>query len=163
MYHVERTLFIAYDDAYIYCDNARIVVKLGEDKHYFGYDNVESIIIFTDKTTLSVYTMRNCAEHKITIHYVSKYGKYIGSFMGYETGNILLRKLQFEMIGTEKEKEYIRSLLAAKFKIPSGNSRPFNDRDESVFYFRFQYLKNKINCFTSGISNICKKKSFIVV
>ena len=49
------------------------------------------------------------------------------------------------------------------FKIPSGNSRPFNDRDESVFYFRFQYLKNKINCFTSGISNICKKKSFIVV
>lgn len=116
MYHVERTLFIAYDDAYIYCDNARIVVKLGEDKHYFGYDNVESIIIFTDKTTLSVYTMRNCAEHKITIHYVSKYGKYIGSFMGYETGNVLLRKLQFEMIGTEKEREYIRSLLAAKFK-----------------------------------------------
>ena len=49
------------------------------------------------------------------------------------------------------------------FKIPSGNSQPFNDRDESVFYFRFQYLKNKINCFTSGISNICKKKSFIVV
>lgn len=43
------------------------------------------------------------------------------------------------------------------FKIPSGNSQPFNDRDESVFYFRFQYLKNKINGFTSGISNICKK------
>ena len=48
------------------------------------------------------------------------------------------------------------------FKIPSGNSRPFNDRDESVFYFRFQYLKNKINCFTSAF-RISAKKSFIVV
>ena len=43
------------------------------------------------------------------------------------------------------------------FKIPSGNSRPFNDRDENVFYFRFQYLKNKINCFTSAFRISVKK------
>ena len=43
------------------------------------------------------------------------------------------------------------------FKIPSGNSRPFNDRDESVFYFQFQYLKNKINCFTSTFRISVKK------
>ena len=43
------------------------------------------------------------------------------------------------------------------FKIPSGNSRPFKDRDESVFYFRFQYLKNKINCFTSAFRISVKK------
>ena len=28
---------------------------------------------------------------------------------------------------------------------------------KAFFYFRFQYLKNKINCFTSDASNICKK------
>ena len=43
------------------------------------------------------------------------------------------------------------------FKKPSGNSRSFNDRDESVFYFRFQYLKNKINCFTSAFRISVKK------
>ena len=37
------------------------------------------------------------------------------------------------------------------------SSRPFNDRDESVFYFRFQYLKNKINCFTSAFRISVKK------
>ena len=40
---------------------------------------------------------------------------------------------------------------------PSRDARPFNDRDESVFYFRFQYLKNKINCFTSAFRISVKK------
>lgn len=47
-------------------------------------------------------------------------------------------------------------------RIKSGNSWPFNDRDESVFYFRFQYLKNKINGFTSAF-RISAKKSIIAM
>ena len=43
------------------------------------------------------------------------------------------------------------------FKIPSGILSHSMTEMKAFFYFRFQYLKNKINCFTSGISNICKK------
>ena len=42
-------------------------------------------------------------------------------------------------------------------RIKSGNSWPFNDRDESVFYFRFQYLKNKINGLSSAFRIFVKK------
>lgn len=116
MYHVERTLYILNDKAHIYCDNDRIAIDIDGNKYYFGYDNIESIVIFTNKTTLSVYTMRNCAEHKITIHYVSEAGKFMGSFVGYENGNVLLRKMQFDMIGTEKATGYVQNVLAAKLK-----------------------------------------------
>ena len=54
-------------------------------------------------------------------------------------------------------KVYVFFVLSKFFKIPSGNSRPFNDRDESVFYFQFQYLKNKINGLLSAFRRSVKK------
>ncbi len=148
MYQVERTLFILTENVYIHCDNERIAVESNGKKYYLGFGTIESIIIFTDTTTLSVYTMHNCSEHKITIHYISKSGKYMGSFYGCESGNVLLRKLQFEMIDTEKASKYVKNLLAAKMKNSVWNLKYFGHHSEK---------KDEINKTCDQIIQIIKK------
>lgn len=117
MYHIGKTLFLISEKSYLYCDDATILIQMANGaKHRLGYDTLSQIVIFYENTTLSAYVMNRCAEHKISIHYVSVYGRYLGSFMSYKVGNVCLRKLQFDMIGTEKSVMYVRNVIAAKCK-----------------------------------------------
>lgn len=117
MYHVGKTLFIVSEKVYISCDNATILVKNEHGQKYrFAYEILQQIVLFYEDTVLSVYVMNRCAEHAITIHYVSKYGRYLGSFLGYKNGNVMLRKAQFDMSNTEKSVAFVQNLLAAKIR-----------------------------------------------
>lgn len=118
MYHVGKTLFVL-EKAYIFCDNNTISLKIDSDengKTRFGYNMLSQIVFFNENTVLSAYVMNQCAEHKITIHYVSKYGKYLGCFSGYKNGNVMLRRAQFLMIDTQKSVDYVRNLIGAKIR-----------------------------------------------
>lgn len=117
MWSVGRTIYLVSEGSYVRCNDVTITVDMKDgSSHSVGYDAISQIVIFYDATTLSAYVMRCCAEHLITIHYISCYGKYIGSFMGDKTGNVLLRRLQFQMIGSSKSLELVRNLLCAKFR-----------------------------------------------
>lgn len=117
MYQIGKTLFVISCKVYLYCDNACVIVRTEDDiKYRFGYSMLSQIVLFYEDTVLSAYVMNRCAEHKITIHYVSKYGRYLGSFLGYKNGNVMLRRCQFLMIGTEKSVGYVRNLVAGKIR-----------------------------------------------
>ena len=117
MFSIGKTVYLLHEGTYIYCDDSAITFKLADGrKQSLAYHVVSEIIIFYN-TTLSVYLMKMCTEHHIIIHYVSPYGRYIGCFLGDYSGNVVLRKKQFEMLNElDKSLDYVRNLLCAKFK-----------------------------------------------
>lgn len=117
MFNIGKTVYLLHEGTYIYCDDSAVTFKLADGrKQSLAYHVISEIIIFYN-TTLSVYLMKMCAEHHIIIHYVSPYGRYIGCFLGDYSGNVVLRKKQFEMLNeSDKLLDYIRNLLCAKFR-----------------------------------------------
>lgn len=117
MYRLGRLIFLTTPGFYIHCTDVHVVFEQdGQPKRNIMYRDLESIVVFHDRTTLSAYVMRKCAENGIAIHYVSTYGKYLGSFVGYDKTNVMLRKLQFQMIDSQKGFRYVQCLLQAKLK-----------------------------------------------
>lgn len=114
MFSVGKTVYLLTEGTYIHCENDTITFEMKNGtKQRLAYHVVSEIIIFYN-TTLSSYVMYQCSKHQIIVSYISTYGVYYGSFVGGFTGNVLLRKKQFDMIDSEKSVNYIRNLIGAK-------------------------------------------------
>ena len=115
MIQIGKTVYLFTEGTYIFCEDDTITFKLNDGRQQrLAFHVVSQIIIFY-RTTLSSYIMYQCSKHNIIIIYISPHGKYYGQFNGELSGNVLLRKKQFDMIDTQKATEYVRTELAGKF------------------------------------------------
>ena len=113
MIKVGLTLYL-FNKCYIHCKDDVIEIVSDDKKCRFPYENVSEILLFYKDITLSSYLVQKCSENNIIIHCLSPYGFYQGAFWGQLSGNVVLRKKQFDMIHTEKEISYAKNEIAGK-------------------------------------------------
>lgn len=109
-----NVLYILSEDSYVYCKNENIAVKInGEDKAHIPAHTIESIV-FLKNTTVSTPLIGFCGERGISISFHSDNGKFYGRTYGAVSGNVLLRKKQFDIINSEQSVEIVRNILSGK-------------------------------------------------
>ena len=112
-----NTLYILTPDSYLYCRNENICVKIGdEDKVSISALSIEAIVCF-GKNTVSTPLIGFCAERGISLVFLSEHGRFLARVEGPVSGNILLRKRQFESLSDRSfSSSFVRTLLMAKIR-----------------------------------------------
>ena len=103
-----NTLYVLSPDSYLYCRNETICVKIGgEDKVAVPALSVESVVCF-GKETVSTPLIGFCAERGISLVFLSEHGRFLARINGPVSGNVLLRKRQYESL---QKKQFVSSLV----------------------------------------------------
>ena len=112
-----NTLYILTPDSYLYCRNENICIKIGdEDKVSISALSIEAIVCF-GKNTVSTPLIGFCAERGISLVFLSEHGRFLARVEGPVSGNILLRKRQFESLSDRSfSSSFVRTLLMAKIR-----------------------------------------------
>lgn len=93
-----NTLYILTPDSYLYVRNGSVAIRVGtEEKYSIPAHNLDAIVCF-GQNTVSTPLISLCAENDITLTFISNTGKFIGRFCGPVSGNVLLRKRQYQSI-----------------------------------------------------------------
>jgi len=101
-----NTLYVTIPDAYLACDGENVLVKVKEEiKFRVPVHNLEGIICF-GFAGASPGLMNLCCERGVSLSFLTKYGKFMGRVTGKVSGNILLRKKQYQW--TENEAIVLR-------------------------------------------------------
>jgi len=122
---LQNTLYVLTPNSYLYCQNETIAIKVnGEEKIRIPSHTIESIVCF-GSNTVSTPFIRFCGERNIGLSFHTEYGQFLGRIFGPVTGNVLLRKKQYEIAGdSSRACEIAKLILYAKI----ANSRNFLHR-----------------------------------
>lgn len=116
-----NVLYILTDGYYLHLENENIVIMSGgKTLARIPSHTIESIV-FLNNATVSAPLVGYCGEKRIGISYHTPSGRFLGRFSGPVSGNVLLRKKQYDIIDTPISTEVVRNILSGKFV----NSRNF--------------------------------------
>lgn len=112
-----NTLYVLTPESYLFCRNENICIRIGEhEKLCVPALTIDSIVCF-GKMTVSTPLLQYCAEHGISVTFVTETGRFMGRFYGSVSGNVLLRKRQYESLNEDTfRKQFVRSVLLAKLR-----------------------------------------------
>ena len=112
-----NTLYVLTPESYLFCRNENICIRVGEhEKLCVPALTIDSIVCF-GKMTVSTPLLQYCAEHGISVTFVTETGRFMGRFYGSVSGNVLLRKRQYESLNEDTFcKQLVRSVLLAKLR-----------------------------------------------
>lgn len=112
-----NTLYVLTPDSYLFCRNETICIKIGgEEKTAVPAISIDAIVCF-GKATVSTPLMGFCAERGISLVFLSETGHFLARVEGPVSGNVLLRKRQYESLNEpEFVTVFVRSLLMAKLR-----------------------------------------------
>lgn len=116
MKKLQNVLYILTPNSYLFCQNEAIGIKIGgEEKVRIPSHTIESIVCFGN-TTVSTPFIAFCGKRNIGLSFLSDYGKFYGRIYGPVSGNVLLRKRQYELMENQEFRaEIVRSILYTKF------------------------------------------------
>lgn len=112
-----NTLYVLTPESYLLCRNENICIRIGEhEKLCVPALTIDAIVCF-GKMTVSTPLLQYCAEHGISVTFVTETGRFMGRFYGSVSGNVLLRKRQYESLNEDTfRKQLVRSVLLAKLR-----------------------------------------------
>lgn len=112
-----NTLYLLTPDSYLFCRNETIAVKIGgQEKNAVPAKDIEAIVCF-GQMTVSTPLLEFCGERGISVTFLSSHGHFCGRFYGPVSGNVLLRKKQYESISQpEFAKRLVQDILYSKIK-----------------------------------------------
>ena len=112
-----NTLYVLTPDSYLFCRNETICIKIDEtEKVSVPALSIEAIVCF-GKTTVSTPLIGFCAERSISLVFLSERGRFLARVEGPVSGNVLLRKRQYESLNDpDFSVAFVRSLLMAKLR-----------------------------------------------
>ena len=110
-----ETIYILTPESYVYHRNENICLSIGEkEKASVPAIQVDSIVFF-GKNSLSTSLIRFCGERKISLTFLDQNGRFYGRVCGPVSGNILLRKRQYESLNNEAfAVQAVRDILFGK-------------------------------------------------
>lgn len=116
-----NTLYILTPDSYLFCRNETVCVKIGEEeKVSVPALSIDAIVCF-GKATVSTPLIGFCAERGISLVFLSPHGQFLARVEGPVSGNVLLRKRQYESLHEPAfSAAFVRSLLLAKLRNSKG-------------------------------------------
>ncbi len=92
-----NTLYVTLEGAYLRKDGAAVEIRHErETKLRVPLHNLEGICTFGWDTTASASLMHACAEADVSLSFHSPHGKFLASARGPQSGNILLRRAQYQ-------------------------------------------------------------------
>ncbi|MFH2138672.1 MAG: type I-C CRISPR-associated endonuclease Cas1c [Candidatus Omnitrophota bacterium] len=95
MKHLLNILFVTTQGSYLHKEGETIVVKVGDDTRLrLPVHTIGGIVCF-GQVSMSPYLMGFCAEHKVTVSFLTEYGRFLASVKGKTQGNVLLRRTQY--------------------------------------------------------------------
>lgn len=112
-----RTLYILTPDSYLYWRNENVCIKVGgTEKVAIPALTLDAIVCF-GQMTVSTPLLQACGEHGISVTFLSERGQFQGRFYGPVSGNVLLRKRQYESLDQEEFCcGFVQNLLYAKIR-----------------------------------------------
>ena len=112
-----ETMYIMTPDSYLYHRNENICVSIGgTEKASVPASQIDSIVFF-GKNSFSTSLLACCGERNITITFLDEWGRFSGRVCGAVSGNILLRKRQFDSLNNpEFVSETVRHILIGKMR-----------------------------------------------
>lgn len=112
-----ETLYITTPESYLFERNGNICISIGgAERASVPITQVNSIVLF-GKNTLSTALLAFCSKNDVTISFLSENGFFEGRLCGPVSGNVLVRKRQFESIeNTAFVSCFVRDLLYCKIR-----------------------------------------------
>lgn len=112
-----NTLYIMTPESKIFLRNETISIKVGgEEKMSVPAKDIDGIVCF-GQMTVSTPLIGFCAEHGISITFLSEYGRFYARVCGPVSGNVLLRKKQYESLtDVNFSRQFVRDILFAKIR-----------------------------------------------
>jgi CRISPR-associated protein Cas1 len=93
-----NTLFVTLEGAYLRKDGEAVAVRHEHaTKLRVPLHNLEGIVTFGWKTTVSASLMAGCHQHGVSVTFLNPHGKFIASSYSGVSGNILLRRKQYRV------------------------------------------------------------------
>ena len=110
-----ETLYILTPDSYVYHRNENVCVSIGgTEKASIPISQIHSIVFF-GKNTASTSLFGFCSNHDVTISFLDQFGNFEGRLCGKVSGNVLLRKRQYEQLHDRSMMNTaVRNILYAK-------------------------------------------------
>lgn len=110
-----ETLYVTTPESYLFCRNENICVKIGgEEKASIPAVMLDGIVCFGEMT-VSTPLIGFCAEHGITLTFLSSNGRFYSRICGPVSGNVLLRKRQYQALDdADFQMKFVQNLLVGK-------------------------------------------------
>jgi len=110
-----NTLYVTTQGAWLGMEGETVHVKIdGETRLRVPLHMLESIIVFGN-ISLSQYLMGRCAEHGISISYLTEWGRFLARVVGPVSGNVILRRTQYRWADEyEKSASISKVIIGAK-------------------------------------------------
>lgn len=110
-----NTLFVMQPDLYLSLEGENIVLLKEKKKiNQIPLHNLESVVTFGYVGT-SPALMGYCAEHNISLVFLTKSGRFRARVVGKSKGNVLLRKKQYQLSEDETQSTFIaRNFILGK-------------------------------------------------
>lgn len=92
-----NVLFVTLAEAIVYLEAENVCVKKDDEVLLrIPLINLEQIVLFNHYGATS-HLLGECAKRKISISFLNEYGRYLGTFHGESSGNVLLRREQYRI------------------------------------------------------------------
>ena len=112
-----NTLYVLTPESYLFCRNENICVQVGgAEKLSVPALTIDAIVCF-GKMTVSTPLLEFCGTHGISVTFLTQSGHFMGRFYGPVSGNVLLRKRQYETLSDPAFcRSFVQSILFAKLR-----------------------------------------------
>lgn len=112
-----NTLYVLTPESYLCCRNENVCVQVGGvEKVAVPALSIDAIVCF-GKMTVSTPLLEFCGKRGISVTFLTQTGHFMGRFYGPVSGNVLLRKRQYETLSSEAFcKRFVQTLLYAKIR-----------------------------------------------
>lgn len=110
-----NVLYILTENNYLHLENENVVIMNGGNVvARIPAHTLESIVLLNNGT-VSTPLIGYCGSKGIALSFHSATGKFYGRIYGPVSGNVLLRKKQYEIINCSESIEIARNILSGKF------------------------------------------------
>lgn len=150
MKKIEKTLYVTTDNTYLHCQKDAIAIVIDkEEKMRLPANSVEYIICLGN-TTISSPFIKFCGEHHIQLSFLSPYGNFYGRINGPTTGNVLVRKKQYELLVKNEQVPIGKNIILGKAinsknVLKRGLRDTLNENDKEKFTNAINIIDNNID------------------
>ena len=117
MKHLLETKYVLTPESYLFHRNENICLSVGgQEKASVPAAQVDSVVLF-GKNTFSTSLLGFCGKNGISVTFLDQFGQFEGMLCGPVSGNVLLRKRQYERLDSPAFScEFVRDLLFGKIQ-----------------------------------------------
>lgn len=168
-----NTLYVLTPESYLTKDGEDIVISVKQTETFrIPIINVEGIVMF-GYMGASPGAMKLCADHCVSLTFLSPNGRFISRSVGPLHGNVLLRKAQYEAVEDESFKHRVSNLfiggkiknyqnIVSRYTRDYGTTSELQDAIQALSGYRHLALQSDDDASLRGIEGEAARTYFKV-